>query len=205
MTKAVRHPHAPLTGAERKARIDVIREAAAYTLETGDKPGYKSLGRKIGVHPATLATWAAKNMPAEVKIIARGPGRQANSSELLFTRPPKLREMLSRTPPLTLAESARELGISASALRAWLKTNNTPILDEYVAMAPKGVARSLPEEQALARAKTVREMRNMGFRDHQIAKRLGISGAALSFWLKRNAPHGVDELIDMLDDSEDLA
>lgn len=193
----------PLTGKERRDRITVIREAAKVTLETGLKPGYKALGRKIGVHPSTLAAWAVKNMPKESKIIARGPGRQSNSSELLITRPPKLRDMLDRG--LSLAESARELGISASALRAWLKVNNTEILKEYVDMAPKGVARSLPLDQALARAKTVRDMRKEGFKYHQIAKRLGISGAALSFWLTRNAPHGVDEFIDMLDDPDDIA
>lgn len=193
----------PLTGKERIERKTVILEAVKVTLETGIKPGYKSLGRKIGVHPSTLAAWAVKNMPKESKIIARGPGRQSNSSELLITRPPKLRDMLARG--LTLAESARELRISASALRAWLKVNNTEILKEYVDMAPKGVARSLPLDQALARAKTVRDMRKEGFKYHQIAKRLGISGAALSFWLTRNAPHGVDELIDMLDDQDDIA
>ncbi len=194
----------PLSGKERRERIQLLKDAAARFDETGERTGYGGIAKRAGCHTSTLAVWAARHCPDLAKKISRGKGRPANSDNLVNTRRPALREMLNRDPPLGIGKAASELGITAHALRAWMKVRAQDLLEEFAANPKAGVARCLPPERALERAKIVRDMRAEGFKYTQIAKRLNISGAALSFWLTRNAPHGLDELIDMLDDLVNL-
>lgn len=195
----------PLTGKERQERIRLLKEAADRFDETGEKPGYRRIAIRAGCHASTLATWAVKHRPDLAVKISRGKGRMPDSDTLIVTRRPQLREMLNRSPPLPIGKAARELGITPHALRSWMKARAPDLMEEFSSLPSHGVSRALSDDKALARAKTIRDMRNAGIKYVRIAKHLGISGAALSFWISRNAPHGLDELIDMLDDKDDIA
>ena len=102
-----------------------------------------------------------------------------------------------REEGLCISDVARRIGISRAGVFRWLEHNGHSELRRGLADNARGNAVS-PEE-AMRRLEVVISSKTQ----EAAARELGITGPALHYWIKKNAPDGAESALqDYLEDAE---
>lgn len=95
---------------------------------------------------------------------------------------------------LCLSDAAKRLDISGAGLHRWLTKNDDGLRVRLAHNARYGNALT-PQEQH-ERLRVIKSQKTQA----AAAKELGITGAALSYWISRNAPFGIEDALEDFSD-----